>query len=221
MCTKVAISQRVVQADEYVDPRDALSQDWAKYFAHSLPDAVLLAVPNQLETLGIWLSVVRPDFVVLSNGDNWGEVPERDQVEISLIEYAVKRKIPILGVCRGWQVLNIHFGGGVVPVGGAQRDHVSNDHSVNIVGQPFIELAGTSSTGVNSFHDYGVTHSQLSSDFEPFAVADDGVIEGAVHFEFPVLAIQWHPERSGDMIAFGTKLMRELVSSGIFWRPSK
>jgi putative glutamine amidotransferase len=135
--------------------------------------------------------------------------PERDQASLTLIPAAVKAGLPMIGICRGFQEMNVAFGGTLhqavheLPGFGNHRE---NDwqtvdqqyaplHEVRFTPGGVLEkLSGRSSAMVNSVHSQGVD--QLGEGLEIEAVAQDGLIEAVVVRDAPGfnLAVQWHPE---------------------------
>ncbi len=128
----------------------------------------------------------------------------RDQVEISLAQWAVRDDQPVLGICRGHQVLNVALGGTLVQdIPSQVTTTINHDgskprglpaHDVTI--DPASRLAGiigSTRLAVNSLHHQSVE--QPAPDMCVTAHAPDGVIEG---LEMPdkrfVLSVQWHPE---------------------------
>jgi putative glutamine amidotransferase len=136
--------------------------------------------------------------------------PERDDFEFALLAAAMERRTPVLGICRGLQLINVHAGGTLhqdLPPH-ARFDLPTNDetHTVNTVdGSLLCDLYGPS-IKVNSLHHQGVD--RLGSDLVVTASGDgDGGpegVEGLEHTDLPVVAVQWHPEmldgRSTDPI---------------------
>ncbi len=138
--------------------------------------------------------------------------PPRDEVELAAFRYVYPTGKPILGICRGCQLLNVALGGTVVQdipsaVGSAvahQRARASDpapSHRVEILeSTPLRELFGASAV-VSSYHHQAI--GRLGAGLEVMATAADGVIEAAFAPAHPFLwAIQWHPERdaSGEVI---------------------
>ena len=120
---------------------------------------------------------------------------ERDDLELGLLSAALDADIPVLGICRGIQVLNVHQGGTLhqhVP------EHSRSDlpidaliHQVSFAqGSTLHDLYGPS-TEVNSLHHQTVA--DVGRDLTITAQADDGTIEG-VEMGDHVVAVQWHPE---------------------------
>jgi len=134
-----------------------------------------------------------------------GEVsPDRDRFEIVLIKAALRKDLPVLGICRGIQVLNVAFGGSVIqhipstvrkPLKHSQsapRWHPT--HRVYIdAGSVLAGILKANTALVNSFHHQAVK--ELAKGFIVSARSSDGVIEA---IEYPgrrfVVGVQWHPE---------------------------
>lgn len=128
---------------------------------------------------------------------------KRDEAEFALCKRAVASDSPILGICRGEQLLNVHFGGTLVADIATAADHVKKHgkdsrHAISIEPGSTIErLAGSTRSEVNSSHHQAVD--RLAEPFVVTARASDGTIE-AYEWAKPegkpfLLAVQWHPER--------------------------
>jgi putative glutamine amidotransferase len=128
--------------------------------------------------------------------------PERDAVEAALIDEALARDLPLLGICRGMQLLNVHFGGSLVqhlPTVGRHVRRTSDRglpaHRVVIEpGSMLASIAHRQMWEVNSRHHQAVA--RLAGGFKVCASdPEDGTVEA---IELParryVLAVQWHPE---------------------------
>ena len=120
---------------------------------------------------------------------------ERDDLELGLLLAALDADIPVLGICRGIQVINVHQGGTLhqhVPEHGRFDLPIDTAiHQVSFVeGSILGELYGPSAE-VNSLHHQTVD--QLGRDLTVTAKSDDGVIEGLEMGDL-VVAVQWHPE---------------------------
>jgi putative glutamine amidotransferase len=132
----------------------------------------------------------------------------RDDFERKLLDKVFRNKIPTLAICRGMQLVNIHFGGTLIPdiEEAGYNSHRSmkngeNRHKVIIKQKSGIhELTCVNSGSVNSSHHQAVD--KPGNGFNAVAHADDGIIEGMEfdkdrdnHF---FLLVQWHPERMAD-----------------------
>ncbi len=142
--------------------------------------------------------------------------PLKDKLELGLLRQALRLKLPILGICRGSQLLNVVCGGTLF--GDVQKekgtpvhhiDHAHYDghrHPVSIVeGCPMERWYGRHQLQVNSYHHQGVR--DLAARFEPMAMAEDGLVEA---FHDPAAAfmvgLQFHPERMGEEAAGNWRL---------------
>ena len=132
--------------------------------------------------------------------------PERDAVEAALIDEALARDLPLLGICRGMQLLNVHLGGSLVqhlPTVGRHVRRTSDRglpaHRVVIEpGSMLASIAHRQMWEVNSRHHQAVA--RLASGFKVCASdPEDGTVEA---IELParryVLAVQWHPENQAS-----------------------
>lgn len=122
---------------------------------------------------------------------------ERDALELSLLSRFMAAGKPILGICRGMQMLNIFFGGTLIQdlPGHSQEGGQDRLHSVRTAaGSQLYGLYGPEMR-VNSAH-----HQAVSIPGKGCSVvqrASDGVIEALEHNTLPVIGVQWHPERLG------------------------
>lgn len=122
--------------------------------------------------------------------------PERDDLELGLLAAAVDRQVPVLGICRGLQVLNVLTGGTLhqdVPPH-ARYDLDPGEAVHRVAFEPGTVLHGLYGAGteVNSLHHQSVD--RLGAGLVVAARADDGTVEGLEVPGADVLAVQWHPE---------------------------
>ena len=131
--------------------------------------------------------------------------PLKDEIEIELIRYALRRKLPILGICRGSQLLNVVCGGTLY--GDVQKEkksrlkHInfahydSYRHPISIVaGSPLQKWYSRKTLRVTSYHHQGIR--DLSPRFQPMAYAKDGLVEAYFDPKADfVVGLQFHPER--------------------------
>lgn len=219
MAMRIGITMRIVNNAGYPEERDALSKDWSEYIRSVLPAAVLIPLLNRDDYTVKIMRDLKIDGVILSNGNSWGEARARDETERQVVDYCLKHKLPLLGVCRGFQVLNILFGGRIEKdirsVKG--ENHVCVVHAADIVkGPPFRKWSNGKGLKVNSFHNQGVTAEGISPKFEVFAETKRGVVEGFFHRTKPIIGIQWHPERKNPSGMFDRQLITGLFNKGIF-----
>lgn len=129
-------------------------------------------------------------------------VIERDQYELALIREALRQKKPILGVCRGAQLLNVALGGTLIRDVSelTEKSHIQKNapaeasHTVNISKESTLYYwLGQKEIGVNSYHHQVIQ--KVGKDLKVTALSEDGLVE-AIEFTGDSLAIgvQWHPE---------------------------
>lgn len=149
--------------------------------------------------------------------------PRRDAFEVALARAALVRQVPVLGICRGLQVLNVAAGGKVlqdISLGvynplkhfqDAPRWH--GTHSIEILpGSKLASIFGTLRLRVNSFHHQAVR--RLAPAFNATAWAQDGVVEGIEAEAHPfAVGVQFHPEGMWEKEPLFLKLFTALVTS--------
>lgn len=128
-------------------------------------------------------------------------LPGRDQQEFAMLESAFQRRLPILAICRGMQLLNVYRGGTLIPHLTTAADHLLRDderHMVQVEGTSGLgRLARTSEAMVTSSHHQAVD--RVGTGLKAVAWHRDRTIE-ALTWSAPLrkpwmMAIQWHPER--------------------------
>ena len=131
--------------------------------------------------------------------------PLKDEMEIKLIRHALRKGLPILGICRGSQLLNVVCGGTLY--GDVQKEKKSRlkhinfahydtyRHSISIVpGSPLQKWYRRNTLRVNSYHHQGIR--DLARRFKPMAYAKDGLVEAYYDPKARfVVGLQFHPER--------------------------
>ena len=134
-----------------------------------------------------------------TNHVNLGVVnPRRDAWDIALMDEAVRRKMPILGICRGCQILNVRFGGTLwqdLPSEkpGAKVHCIDGLHDLTLNPGSYLgKLVGGPSTTVNSRHHQAVK--VPARGFTVTGTSSDGVIEAIEGTAYPALGVQFHPE---------------------------
>lgn len=193
--TKVVITQRIDYISSYGESRDAIDQKLSELVLNAgclpIPICNNLIIGknhnkiNDQPILNEWLSIVNPEGILLSGGNNIGEHYYRDITEYYLLNWAVKKNIPVLGICRGMQVMVKWSNGVLIKV----NNHVSTIHKLNFPNKN-IYLPKK----VNSYHDWGII--DCPQGFEIMAYTNDGVIEAIKHKKFSWEGWMWHPERN-------------------------
>lgn len=193
--------------------------------------AVLL--PSVMDDIEQQLDLV--DGIILSGGSDvdpllYGKEPspycgyvraDIDRYDQALILSAAERSIPVLGICRGMQMINVAFGGTLVQdichekqncfQHMQDRDRMDPQHWITAEPGSFLSASFERRSLVNSFHHQAVD--EMADGFIITAVSDDGIIEAMEKEEGNVFGVQFHPEMMG---AFGNEqclnLFREFVN---------
>jgi putative glutamine amidotransferase len=138
-----------------------------------------------------------------------GVRPERDRCELALMRAALERDLPILAVCRGFELMNVARGGDLIQHLPDVVGHERHRHTPGVFADHDVEVADGSRLGallgdrapVKSHHHQGV--GALGDGLEAVAWADDGTVEG---LEDPsrrfALGVLWHPEEGEDWALF-------------------
>ena len=124
----------------------------------------------------------------------------RDAWEWLLLDEAVKRRLPVIGICRGCQLINVYFGGTLWQDLPSERPgevvHRGKEacHDVRIVADSRLARSlGLNSSKVNTIHHQAVR--DLAPGFRAVAFAADGVVEAIESDALPVVGVQFHPEK--------------------------
>ncbi|MED3660519.1 gamma-glutamyl-gamma-aminobutyrate hydrolase family protein [Ureibacillus sp. FSL K6-8385] len=152
-------------------------------------------------------------------------ITERDEREIQWTIAAIQKKIPILAVCRGLQILNVALGGTVYQDLYAQKKRETLLHSQTSLrhetshfvhlreDSKLYKIANTKKIAVNSFHHQAIK--EAAKDLAIVGVASDGIVEAAEHKTLPFcLGVQWHPEAlavNGDPMSLA--LFRSFIAA--------
>ena len=147
---RVVVSMRIDELADRDERRDAVDQKLIRFIISAGFMPVL--VSNSLVEIGgtdengdlvRFLDEVDPVGVVLSGGNDVGSCEDRDLTERILLDYALNRGLPALGICRGMQMMGVYFGESLVEVSG----HVRTRHL----------LGGEVNRNVNSYHNLGLS----------------------------------------------------------------
>jgi putative glutamine amidotransferase len=201
----VAVSQRVDHFPERNERRDALDQRLiifllvAGFTPVPVPNGLYLAFPDgryDHEALDRWLAAVKPQAFVLSGGNDIGQCRERDLTEGWLLDHAKAHQMPVLGICRGMQLIAHWAGVGLHPVHG----HIGTRH----------RLVGEVTGEINSYHRFALAACPAA--FEVIARSEDGEIEAIRHQSLPWEGWMWHPEREECFSARDIERLKRLVA---------
>jgi len=191
---RIALTQRVEISEAYEERRDALDQRWVLLLRNLDLWPVLL--PNNECYCRDLLKNDPPDGVLLTGGNSLlsygGNAPERDSTERLLVEWALHYKKPLLGTCRGMQLISDYFGIRLRDIEG----HVAERHSLIVNHNTRLGQMLDGINTVNSYHRQGSLKSDFTSDdLCVSALSEDGVVMAIEHKQAPLFGVMWHSER--------------------------
>ena len=203
----IGITQRIHFIKEYNEYRDELDQRWSSLFANI--GILQIILPNNSELFkSKAIDSLNLNGVILSGGefqennDNNIGLKNRNEFENNLIKHCIDNKIPIIGVCRGMQILNNFFGGKLEKI----DNHVGKYHEINNLSNLPI------SNKVNSYHEFKLNRNELPENFEIIATDLDGEIESILDKKNNLLGIMWHPERNDPIDKNDIKLFSKFFN---------
>ena len=138
------------------------------------------------------------NFIILSGGQNIGDNKLRDLTEINLLKFAINKKIPLLGLCRGMQLINLYFKGKLKKIKG----HVSKKNKIYL-------SKNEKSRIVTCYHNNGIK--ALGNGFFHLHKSNDCEIESIKHKSQRLFGIMWHPERFKKFQTDDIKLIRDFL----------
>ena len=177
---------------------------WINYLSRY--DIFPILIPNHLNDIQGFMDTINLSGLIISGGDSVIDTPQnpkqsiyhkRDITESIILEHGLKSGVPILGTCRGLQMINKFFEGNTTYGISMSHNHpVAQKHSIYILENPIIPSFSNSQVSVNSYHDDGIHIQDLSIHLTPFAIWENTFVEGFYHPTLPILGVQWHPERT-------------------------
>lgn len=227
----VIITQRHTENDK-IGWIDGLENNYTKYFASF--GLNLFPLSNICPNIDYFVDTIKPSGIILSGGGDvdaklyGGENLKnqviskyRDYTESKLLQLAISRKIPVFGICRGMQFINVYFKGKLVDMNNnSQLVHSPNKkHKIELIDQNLIHLYGNNECITNSFHNRGMMKNSLGKNIKPFAIYRDlGLIEGLYHEKYPIAGIQWHPERNKSCTNIDNILISSFIKRELYWK---
>jgi len=205
---RIGITLRTCQAVGYQDARDGLARDWYRFLLQLDWGWEWVLLPNLGSQSVAYAQAQGVEGLILTGGEDLGSDPLRDESEFALLEHAVNHQWPVLGICRGMQLIQRFFGGELVIAGGDH--HVAARHSVSK--QRALPWGGMSETlcgEVNSYHANRIPL-PLPASLQTLVVDADGYCEAFTHQHMKLAGVMWHPERETFCHEFDRQLCRWL-----------
>jgi len=207
----LGITQRIDEFKDYGEVRDSLDHRLYNFFYQIGYQSIPLS--NTMRAKDI-LENIRINALVLSGGNDVNFQNKnrnkfsliRDRFEKELISISIKKKIPILGICRGMQLLNVYFGGSIKKI----QHHSKKNNKIK-----FSETMGfikrKKSLIVPCYHNWGMEKNDISKKLDILAESEDGKVECIKHRKYRIYGIMWHPERRSKKNSFEQKLIKNFL----------
>jgi len=138
---------------------------------------------------------------------------EADEAQIAVVERSLRRGTPLLGICRGHQIVNVALGGSLLQHIGGETQHknpgapmeeLMQAHGVDLLADSALASMFGRSVPVQSAHHQALE--RVADGLRVVGIASDGVVEAVEHQTAPIMGVQWHPEDrkapAGQLLAF-------------------
>lgn len=211
---KIIITQRTDKIAPNDEIRDNLDTLWTTFFNRFNNDKqtiLLYPLPNFVDNLNAWVDAISPDGILLSGGNTISDevAVQRKNIELQLLDYAAIKNIPVLGVCRGMQMLAYWQ---KIPLVETQQNHIAVRH--NILFNPIFSYPQKFTENVNSYHKFMIQqNSENLQIFDIIATSEnDNCIEMIKHKNKNIFGIMWHPEREENLKNFDKILVENVFN---------
>jgi N5-(cytidine 5'-diphosphoramidyl)-L-glutamine hydrolase len=203
---RIGLTQRSHVVQGYGERRDMLDQRWAALI--EFLGGCALPLSNSVRDVDAYLDTLELDALILTGGNDLSmlsnaadSAAERDHFEAYAYRYFLRHDKPVLGVCRGAQMINHLAGGRLVRVPG----HAGTRHE--LVWSNTLPAYWERAVEVNSYHGWAIPADGLAPEMEALAWARDGTVEAFRANRARVNAIFWHPEREIELAPAALKFL--------------
>ena len=206
MMIKIALSMGQEYIKDRNETRDFIDNKLIYFLKKSLNCEIFLINnfnkinKSNIRNLNKFLNSNKINLIVLSGGQNIGTNKLRDSTEINLIKFALKKKISLIGFCRGMQLINIFFKGSLKKING----HVSKINKI-------YDLKNEKIKKKICYHGNGIL--KLGKGLKILHKSSDNEIESFVHKSLKILGVMWHPERVKIFDYDDIKLIKKFFSN--------
>ena len=186
----IAVSQRITKLKKIKETRDSLDIRLTELLFDCKLKPILISntISSKKKLLNTFLTELKLKGLILTGGENIGKNKNRDQTELNLLNWALKNSLPILGICRGMQLIAKYNKVKLERV----SNHVKKYHSISNKSKIY-----KFDKKINSYHEYRI--SQCPKGFQVSAKSKDNTIKAIESKKFKTLAIMWHPERNNKI----------------------
>lgn len=205
----VLFSQRMDYVASHHEWRDTIDQRISRWIENL--GGIPVGMPNDLQKPLDYVNRIKPEIIILTGGntvssslyDSEGKQEKtyaRDLTEQYLLNYAIEHSSPLIGICRGFQMIHVYFGGSLNKC----TNHIATRHKIRL-------MENRNEYEVNSYHGQAVLNEGITSDFKIVAISQDNIIEATIHKKYPILGVQWHPEREESLKELDMRLVHCLL----------
>jgi len=206
---KILVTQIISENSEYYELRQSLDINWASF----LKTVGVIPIPISYNfNLLDYFQNLEIEGILLTGGNSLSDLSgcslsqTRDNFELSLIEESISRKIPLIGVCRGMQIIAKYFNLDI----GMIKGHVATNHQITFEDQGRYFKGYKKIKFVNSFHKYAIKTD--NRELTITSRSNDNSIESFEHKIDNIIGIMWHPERYNHPDLEDVKLFKRVWS---------
>jgi putative glutamine amidotransferase len=207
---KIAITQRLIENNSYYEIREALDINYCKFVQACGFLPIVLSYEVDFKK---YFDEIKIDGVMLTGGNDLNSInpndlsKKRDDFEKEILEYCISEDIPILGICRGMQLIAEYFGSHLIKV--ENEVNTRSKLLVNETSKYVKELKEIKE--INSFHNFAIEN--LSNDFIVSAKNNVNIIKAIEHKNKKIFAQMWHSEREKKFKNEEISLIRNFYGS--------
>ena len=201
---KILVTQRIILDKKTKTIRDSLDHELVKFLIKN--DFFIITVPNffpskkhEKNFLNFYFKKIKIKGVILSGGNDIGEFRLRDQFEKKVLRNCEINKIPVLGICRGMQLMSVFEKVKLKKI----KNHVRTRNKL-------FNLEKKYKRTVNSYHNWTIKN--CPKNYKILYFAEDNSIEAIVHKKFKWEGWMWHPEREKNYHKQDLKRLKRLFS---------
>lgn len=185
--------------------------NYERYFSSLTNEIITTLSPGKFTSCDAFVlpggGDITPAFFGKHNAGSRNIDTELDILQFQALDYCIQNRIPVMGICKGMQVINVAFGGTIIQDLNTSEIHRYNDgdqyHSTIISPYSFLSDLYGEHLIVNSAHHQGLKI--LGREIVPIQwCTQDRCIEAIVHETLPIFGLQWHPERLDEKKASAT-----------------